>query len=207
MIYCSAPLLLHLLLLLLHLDNTHGQQSTDAASAICSKHRTCSSCTPVDGCGWCLDVLTSGDGTAKEIVNTCVATNATHPGSPPEGRRCNAGFHAQLCPCPNQCSSHGVCDPEGACQCFRAYSGEDCATEKQTVMQAGVVVPLAIVSIGALGTALVFLHLRQSGEARQGSRRVKKRAGSRRDGTSSAAEVSRGIVMKSQYPRYTDAIN
>ena len=106
----------------------------------------------------------------------------------------------RCCPCPNQCSSHGVCEPEGTCQCFRAYTGEDCSTAKETVINPGVVIPLTIVAIGALGASLVWLHLHQSGEARDGKTRSAKKRGRR-------GEPIDGIVMKSSYPRYTDAIN
>ena len=173
---------------------------SDQGNAICGASKTCSTCTPVDGCGWCSDELTSGDGSTKEMINTCVAINSTHSGSPPEGRRCNAGYHTAVCPCPNQCSSHGVCEPEGTCQCFRAYTGEDCSTAKETVINPGVVIPLTIVAIGALGASLVWLHLHQSGEARDGKTRSAKKRGRR-------GEPIDGIVMKSSYPRYTDAIN
>ena len=136
-----------------------------AREAACEALRACDACTTTDGCGWCVDVLVSGDGSATETVPTCVATNATQPGRVPEGKQCNGGFHHLACPCPNHCSGHGTCSPQGVCACFRAFEGDACGREKSSMINPAVVVPVAVVAVGAFVSAIVLLHIKQSGGA------------------------------------------
>ena len=194
-----APVLL-LVLLLSHV----ASQTNDAENVICGGKRTCNSCTPTDGCGWCSDIKTSGDKTTQEKIGLCVALNSTHPGSPPEGRRCNDGFHNSVCPCPNQCSGHGVCSVKGSCDCYRAYEGDDCAQAKENAFNPAVVVPLSIAVIGVMVGGIVFLHLRQSGEARHGG---KENSPSKNTNQEVETVGTSGIALKSKFAKYSDAIN
>jgi len=165
-------------------------------------------CTPLDGCGWCTDIKTSGDKTTKETTALCVAINSTHPGSPPEGRRCNAGFHNSICPCPNECSGHGICNVQGGCECFRAYSGEDCSAEKETAFNPAVVVPLSIAFVGILVGGIVFIHLRQSNrKARNSFKSGNEMSEDGEPGRFVDVNNRGGIALRSKFEKYTDAIS
>ena len=192
------------LLLLTCIVSTLLQATNGQHNEICGVQKKCATCTPLDGCGWCVDVQSSGDKTTKKTTAICVGLNSTHPGSPPEGRRCNEGFHNSICPCPNQCSGHGVCSVKGKCDCFRAYSGEDCTTVKETKFNPAIVVPISIAFMGVLVGGIVFLHLRQSGEARHGDLGT---TGS--DASSNQEEdqpYERSIHLRSKFAKYTDSV-
>ena len=143
-----------------------AQEDSEHREAQCHHLKSCDRCTLADGCGWCVDAATSGDGTTKETIATCVAGNQTFPGAAPGNRKCNAGYHHLICPCPNQCSGHGTCQPKGDCLCFRAFEGQDCSAERDSKFNPAVVIPICIAIVGAAVGAIIVIHLKQTRRAR-----------------------------------------
>eukprot|EP00946_MAST-07B_sp_MAST-7B-sp1_P000710 g710.t1 len=143
-----------------------ARDDEEQREAQCRHLKSCDRCTLADGCGWCVDKLISGDGTTAHIMATCVAGNQTFPGAVPDSHKCSGGYHHLVCPCPNQCSGHGTCQPTGECLCFRAFEGEDCSKERDAKMNPAVVIPICITLVGIAVGAIVAIHLKQSKQAR-----------------------------------------
>jgi hypothetical protein len=143
-----------------------AREDFEQREAKCRHLKSCDRCTLADGCVWCVDELLSGDGSTTETIAACVAGNQTFPGAVPDNRKCNAGYHHLICPCPNQCSGHGTCQSKGDCMCFRAFEGEDCSKKRDSKMNPAVVIPICIAIVGIAVGAIVVIHLKQSRHAR-----------------------------------------
>ena len=143
-----------------------AQDDSENREAQCKHLMTCDRCTMADGCGWCVDRLRSGDGSTTQVLAACVASNRSFPGAVPNNRKCNAGYHHLICPCPNQCSGHGTCQPSGDCLCFHAFEGGDCSKERDTKMNPAVVIPISIAVVGIAVGAIIAIHVKQTSQAR-----------------------------------------